>query len=191
MAPEDDEDDEERPVAGRLLAVAAPLLLLALWGASFAVSNDRLGNDESAGLLVPSLIAGAVAAGVVGATVAHWIGDGLGRRSFVASALAIAGLALGPSALAAFGFMMWTNGLGLARVEHDVDCTIVGKEHRPEEVVWRLSYTCEVDGARLRGTVLTPREPHGKIGDPVRFVGARGRLGIWVRRSDELPIASR
>jgi hypothetical protein len=72
-----------------------------------------------------------------------------------------------------------------------VECKVGSVWHRTrkdKDMGWNVSYTCDVQGDHLVGTVenLTAR-PDVTEGGPIHFRAARGRLGRWVRLS--APIA--
>jgi len=180
-------EEQERQL-GKIAGIALALVLGTLWGVSYFIHSDRLGNDGF--LVLPSLLAGLVLAGVVGPLVTHWLADAEDSRAFAVRSVMLGALALAPSALSAHGFLMWMNGVGLGSSEREIECTIASKVHRVTPSTdrgWDVTYECMLDGERILGVVHTSSEPAGREGSPIRFVAAPGRVGIWVRRSDELP----
>jgi hypothetical protein len=120
--------------------------------------------------------------------------SGLGLPKLVGIVALASAIALIPSALTFSGLVTWFNALAVDAREQDVECKVGSTWHRVRkrtDLGWHMSYTCGVDGETLIGSIEhLPKERLIPEGQPVRFRAARGRFGIWVRRSDPLPLAS-
>lgn len=175
-------------VGARLGAVAAVVVLGGLWSFSPSVGGDRLG-EESSGLLLPCLLAGAVLGAGTG-FLCHRLADGTGLRL---SAIVAAAMLL-PWAATAYGFAKWINAVDVEDREQPIDCTLLSKrnEHasRGGDLGWVYRYRCTVEGTvELHGTYreyANAPSIDAETGEPIRMQVARGRLGIWLRRSDPI-----
>lgn len=191
-------EDPESRTLGSAALFGVPVLLGAIWGIAQALHATQLGGRESSGLIGPSLLASLLLSPLLtlgfvrrsyGTLAAA--AESAGLPKLLGSIAALAAIALIPTALTVSGLVTWFNGLGIDSREEEVECTVISTWHRIRkgtDLGWHMSYSCPIDGETLLGSIdhLSSRPEVGK-GDAVRFRAARGRFGIWVRRSEPLP----
>lgn len=179
---------QELGVWVKLGALAALVVLMAIWAFASSVGGDRLG-EESSGLFGPCLLAGVVLGAGTGFLFHRWAdGQALPIAGVVAAAMII------PWAGASYGMAKWINGLGIEDREQPIDCVLTSKrrEHtrRGGDLGWIYRYRCTVEGGiELNGIYreyVTLPSIAAETGDMIRMDAARGRFGIWLRRSDPI-----
>jgi hypothetical protein len=168
----------------KLGAIAAIVVLTGLWSFASNVGGERLGEEDS-GLFGPCLLAGVVLAAGTGFLFHRWShGQALPLSGIVAAAMIL------PWASTAYGMAKWWNGFAVEDEEQPIDCILTGKRRdqtKQGAQGWAYRYRCNVEGGlNLDGSA----HDYGAIpvaaesGEPVRITAVRGRLGIWLRRSD-------
>lgn len=191
-----EEDDEGHRLVSSLLFFGIPLALGATWGIAQSMMGNRLGESSVFG---PSMAVGIVVAPafavlfvrrVVGGNLGDAVDDvGLPKLAgYVAGAAAVALL---PTALTIMGIVLWFNGLAVSDREQDVACkagSIVHNMRKGIDSGWSVSYTCEIEGQPLVGTVdRIMTKPELEENSPIKLRAIKGRAGIWLRVSDPLP----
>lgn len=178
---------------GILIGTGLMLLLGAARGVMIVLGNERLGGEESSGLLVPCLGAGLVLAGVVGVFVSRALGAFDEGKGAVTAAF-VGCIALAPSALTVFALLDALNGIGTDGSAKDVVCEVESKgqkSRRGTNLGWSMFYVCDVDGERLMGHYTSHDEPEGTAHGKVTFLAGRGVLGRWVRKGEPKAIGPR
>jgi hypothetical protein len=192
-------DPPENRMVGSAMLLGGPLVLGAIWGGAQAFHGNRLGGQESGGLFWTCVAFGFLSALALGllflrrshGTLRDAFEESGVPRFFAVTAIATA-LALVPAALTVYGLVIWWNGLAIGGREQEVVCKgdePLHKTTRGADMGWSFGYRCELQGGEvLIGSLhsLPVRPDLGPDGD-VRFRAARGRAGIWVRRSDPVP----
>jgi hypothetical protein len=172
----------------KLGVLGAVVVLTAIWSFMSEVGGDRLG-DESTGLMGPCLFAGVVLAAGTGFLFHRWSdGQAIPLTGIVTAIMIL------PWAGASYGMAKWFNGAGIDDREQPIDCILTSKSRnhsrRGGDLGWQYTYECKVEGdlelhgrARDYGSVpAVTSEP----GERIRMTAARGRLGIWLRRSNPI-----
>lgn len=183
-----DAEAKETGVWLKLGALAAIVVLTAFWSLASSIGGDRLG-DESSGLFGPCLFAGVVLAVGTAFLFHRWTdGQALPITGIVAAAMII------PWTGTSYGMAKWLNAAGIDEREQPIDCILTSKHHersrRGADLGWVYRYRCTVEGGQeLNGSYhdygIAPRVGV-ETGEPIRMTAARGRLGIWLRRSDPI-----
>ena len=172
----------------KLAALAAGVVMMAIWAFASSVGGDRLG-EESSGLFGPCLFAGVVLAAGTGFVFHRWTdGRALPITGIVAAAMII------PWAGASYGLAKWINGIGIDDRDQPIECTLTSKQRqhsrRAGDIGWVYRYRCTVEGGlELNGTyheLTTAPSIASEVGDPIRMNAARGLLGVWLRTSDPI-----
>jgi hypothetical protein len=177
---------KETAVWLKLGALAAIVVLGALWSFASSVGGDRLGNEDS-GLFGPCLFAGVVLAAGTGWLFHRWSdGRAVPIAGIVAAAMII------PWASTAYGMAKWFNAFAVEDREQPIDCALVSKKQlhgKRGGSYWEYRYRCNVEGGvELHGeyTDFSSLPLAAETGESIRVTAARGRLGIWLRRSDPI-----
>jgi hypothetical protein len=192
----DDDDGDVRFFSSAAL-FGFPVAIGAIWGVAQIFYTTSLGGQETSGVMGPSI--------VVALFVAPLLAMGFVRRSYrtLNAAIESAGLskvlvigfaasavALIPAALSVAGFIHWLNGVGADSRVQIVECKVGSVWRRMRKGVdmgWQMSYSCDVDGEHLIGTVGPLRtRPDVVEGGGVRFRAARGRVGYWIRLGEPM-----
>lgn len=92
-----------------------------------------------------------------------------------------------PFAGASYGLAKWFNAFDVEDREQPLDCILTSKRRVNG---WVYRYRCTVEGGLELDGVFVDRAHEVPLavetGEPVRMEAARGRLGIWLRRSDPI-----
>jgi hypothetical protein len=168
----------------KLGAIAGIVVLTGLWSFASNVGGERLGEEDS-GLFGPCLFAGVVLAAGTGFLFHRWSdGQALPLSGIVAAAMII------PWASTAYGMAKWWNGFAVEDEEQPIDCILTDKRRdHPKRGAqsWAYRYRCNVEGGlELHGGAHDYAEipVAAESGETVRITAVRGRLGIWLRRSE-------
>jgi hypothetical protein len=183
---DDARSDDEGQTLGvwvKIGALGFVLVLTALWSFVASIGGDRLGDGDS-GLFGPCLLAGVVLAAGTGFLFHRWSdGQALPLTGIVAAAFII------PWAGTTYGMAKWFNGFSLEDREQAVDCVLTSKKQEHAKhggSHWLYRYRCNVEGGvELHGeqTDFSDVPIAAETGETIRMDAARGRLGIWLRRS--------
>jgi len=183
-----DAEAAERGVWMKTGALAAVVFLTALWSFMSEVGGTRLG-DESTGLFGPCLFAGVVLAAGTGFLFHRWSdGQAIPLTGIVTAVMIL------PWAGASYGMAKWFNAAGIDDREQPIDCILTSKglkhSRRGGDLGWEYTYKCTVEGdveihGRAHDYAATPAV-NAEPGQPIRMTVARGRFGIWLRRSDPI-----
>jgi hypothetical protein len=175
-----------RGVWVRLTALAMLVVFTAAWAFASSVGGDRLGDEET-GLFGPCLFAGVVLAVGTGYLFHRWSeGQALPIAGIVAAAM------IAPCAGASYGMAKWFNGFAIEDREQSIDCVLTTKTQQHGKrggSMWVYRYRCSVEGGlELHGTAydFASVPIASDTGEAIRMDVARGRLGIWLRRSDPI-----
>jgi hypothetical protein len=195
---EEDDDDGEPRVLGSALLFGGPLVLGALWGLVHVLSADRLGGQESSGVMGESIVVGLFVAPALAAlflrrtyrTFADAV-DRHGLSKVLLIGFGATAVMLAPAALFAAGVVYWGNGIGAESRVRMVDCkvgSVWSRARKGGETSWQMSYSCDVEGDHVSGTLTDlPTRPDYVDGQSVTFRAARGRFGLWLRFGDPIP----